>query len=55
MSLIKKVKDKVAHERESFRMSQEHVKKAAEEHPYPKGYWRMTDAQIDQWRREQRK
>lgn len=55
MSFIKKIKDKIAYEKESYRLSQEHTKKVAEELPFPKGYWRMTHAEIVQWRHEQRK
>jgi len=56
-SLAKKIKDKVAYERESFRMGQEHLKKIAEETPFPpfRQRIRMTPAEVEQWRREQRK
>lgn len=54
MGLVDKIKTKVAYERESHRMGQEHLRKVAEELPFPKGYWRMTDAEIARWRREQR-
>lgn len=54
MGMLDKLKAKVAHERESYRMSQDHVRKVAEELPFPKGYWRMTDEQIAAWRRAQK-
>ena len=53
--MFQRIKDRVAYERESYRMSQEHLRKIAAELPYPKGYWRMTTAEIEQWRRDQAK
>lgn len=54
MGIFDKAKAKIAYEKESYRMSQEHLKKVAKELPFPKGYWHMTDAEIARWRREQR-
>lgn len=47
MGILKKVKDKVAYERQSHRLGQEHLKKVKADSPdlYVKGYWKMTDAQ----------
>jgi hypothetical protein len=54
MGIFDKAKAKIAYERESHRMGQEHLKKVAEALPFPKGYMRMTDAEIARWRREQK-
>lgn len=47
MGLVAKIKAKVAYERESYRMSQEHLRQVKADSPdlYVKGYWRMTDAE----------
>ena len=55
MSLLKKIKDKVAYEKESYRLAGEQLKKVAEELPYPPGYWHMTDAEIAAWRKKQKR
>lgn len=55
MGLFSKAKAKIEYEKESYRMGQEHLKKVAKEHPMPKGYWHMTDAEIARWRRDQKK
>jgi hypothetical protein len=57
MGLIDKAKKKLGYECESYRMSQEHLKKVAEELPFPKfsERIRMTDADLARWRREQRR
>lgn len=56
MGFIKKIKDKVAYERESFRMSGEHLKRVMEDHPDPgfRKRIRMTDAQYKEWQRQER-
>lgn len=47
MGIWKKAADKVAYEKESYRMSQEHLRKVKKDNPelYVKGFWRMTDAE----------
>jgi hypothetical protein len=56
MGLGDKLRAKIAYERESYRMSQEHLKKVAEALPFPKfsERIRMTDADLARWRREHR-
>lgn len=54
MGLFSKAKAKIAYEKESYRMGKDHLAKVAKELPFPKGYWRMTDAEIARWRREQK-
>lgn len=50
-SLIRKVREKVAYERESARMGREHLARVRSDLPelYVKGYWRKT---AEQARRE---
>lgn len=42
--IVQKIKDKVAYERESYRLSGEELKLIKEENPelFRKGYWRTT-------------
>lgn len=42
MGMVKKIKDKVAHEKESHRLGKEHLKQVKKDSPelYEKGYWR---------------
>lgn len=56
MGVIKKFRDKIAYEKESYRMGQEHLREVSEALPFPKFSVRvrMTDAQLAQWRREQK-
>lgn len=57
MGLIDRVKAKVAYEKESYRLSSEHLKKVAEENPFPpfRERVRMTEADLARWRREQKR
>lgn len=57
MSLIKRIKAKIDYERESFRMSGEHLKKVNEDFPFPpfRERIRMTDDDLAKWRREQKR
>lgn len=47
------LRDWINEQRESYRLSMENNRKVAAELPFPKGYWRMTDAEIERWRRQQ--
>jgi hypothetical protein len=54
MGIIQRVRDKIAYERESHRMGQEHLKEVSASLPFPKFSVRarMTDADLAQWRRQ---
>lgn len=45
--MLEKLKAKIAYERQSYRMSMEHLSRAKRESPelFVKGFWRMTDAE----------
>lgn len=45
--MFEKLKARIAYERESYRMSMEHLARVKQESPelFVKGYWRMTDAE----------
>lgn len=57
MGIFDKAKAKLAYEKESWRMSQEHLKQVQKDSPelYVKGYWRMTDAERRAAVKQQRK
>lgn len=57
MGLVGRIKAKVAYDLESRRMGQEQLRQVAEEMPFPpfRQRIRMTNDEVQQWRREQLK